>query len=217
MRCVSSVLCATLLTAGISAQTDDPLAYLRWTRQRAETIGRSMRVDGRVGGVWDLRITRTERSYNYKLRATLLAPEVIRATARLAQLSGGLSDDETKAMVTEAATAGDLVVMLEIDPREGSGVVPPAMVVLLRPKGTEAGGIRGNLVPGLHKVPALAGVFRRDYAYEPFWAVFALNDERGAALLASDVKELEVVVRIYDKEGRVSWPVPDSLRVKSPR
>ena len=39
-----------------------------------------------MGGWLDTRILSTEHSYNYKLRATWLTPEVIRATARLAQV-----------------------------------------------------------------------------------------------------------------------------------
>jgi hypothetical protein len=201
LLCCASLLIAAS-TLGVAAQTDPSLAFLEWTRQRAEEIGRSMREDGRVGGAFDLRVIRTERSYNYKLRATLMTPEVIRATARLAQLSTALTKDETVGLVREAEAAGDLVVMLEIDPREGSGVVPLDWVVLLRPKdGTEDSAIRGTVVPRLRSVRALAGTFRRDYAYEQLWAVFPLKDERGGALVAPGVTHLEVVVRIHDKEA----------------
>ena len=209
---------ATVMTAlalSVSAQPDDQ--YLKWTRERAEGIGRQFRVDGRVGGIFDLRVIRTERSFNYKLRATLLTPDVIRATARLHQLSAGLTDAETIDLVTEAERAGDLVVMLEVDPREGSGVLPRDLVVLLRPKdGDEESTIRGVLSPRLREARALAGTFRRDYAYEQLWAVFSLTGPLGRALLAPDVTHLEVVMRIYDKEGQVSWPVPGSLRTRKP-
>ena len=202
----------TLLAAAVGyAQEGGSANYLHWSRQQAEAVGRSTRVDGRVGGAFDFRVLRTERSYNYKLRATLMTPDVIRATARLAQLSNGLSNEEAAALVTEAEQAGDLVIMFEIDPREGSGVVPLDMLVLLRPKGAEDPVIRGALTPTLRNVRALAGAYRRDYAYEQFWAVFQL-DERSLALLAPGVSEFEFVVRIYDKEGRVSWRVPDALR-----
>lgn len=214
---LTRALFVTLLAASVSvaAQSSPSLGYLEWTRQQAEAAGRSMREDGRVGGAWDLRVIRTERSYNYKLRATLMTPDVIRATARLAQLSNGLTSEETTALVNQAERAGDLVILVEIDPREGSGVVPLDMVVLLRPKGAEESAtIRGAIVPALRNARALAGVFRRDYAYEQFWAVFSLNDARGTTLLAPGVADAELVVRIYDKEGRVSWPIPEALRVK---
>lgn len=216
LRCfVCAAVVVSTLTA--AAQVDPSLAFLDWTRQRAEALGRSMRVDGRVGGVFDLRVIRTERSYNYKLRATLMTPDVIRATARLIQLSNGLTTDEAIALAREAEGAGDLVVLLEIDPREGSGVIPPDVVVLLRPRnGEEDTAIRGTVAPKLREVRALAGAFRRDYAYEQVWAVFSLNGERSLALIAPDVTHIEVVVRIHDKEGRVSWPMPESLRSRKP-
>ena len=201
--------------ARAAAQSDASLDYLRWTRQQAEGASQSMRVNGQVGGSFDLRIIRTERSYNYKLRATLMTPDVIRGTARLLQLSNGLTNDQAVELVKEAETAGDLVVMFEIDPREGSGVVPLDMVVLLRPKGGDGGtAIGGTLVPALRNIRALSGGFRRDYAYEQFWAVFPLREDRGAALLAPNVADAELVVRIYDKEGRVSWAIPSALRAR---
>lgn len=42
--------------------------------KRAATVGRSMRVNGQVGGA-DWRVVSTDRSYNYKLRATWLTPD----------------------------------------------------------------------------------------------------------------------------------------------
>ena len=82
-----------------------------------------------MGGRLDTRILSREHSYNYKLRATWLTPEVIRATARLAQVRNWLSVEETLALVAEAEAAGDTVILVEIDPREGSGVVPRGLVV----------------------------------------------------------------------------------------
>ena len=67
---------------GEGSQPSD--AYLEWTEKQAVVTGKMMRSGGRVGGWLDTRILSTERSYNYKLRATWLTPEVIRATARLA-------------------------------------------------------------------------------------------------------------------------------------
>jgi hypothetical protein len=202
-------------TVGASAWQSEPGEYLHWTSERALQVGRAMRGDGRVGGALDLRVLRTERSYNYKLRATWMTPDVIRATARLTQLSQRLTDEETIALVREAEAAGDLIVLMEIDPREGSGVVPLDVVVLMQPKGArddDERTIRGRIAPALRNTRALAGVFRRDYAYEQFWVVFPLDEARRAAIFAPSLTEVEFLVRIYDKEGRVSWPIPASVR-----
>src|SRR6266705_4931635 len=101
----------------------------------ARSVALSTRVSGQVGKSMDFRVTGTDRSYNYKLRATWLTPDVIRATARLLQLSEHMSDEQTQALVAEAEAAGDTVVLVEIDPREGSGVIPNDWLAFLRPRG----------------------------------------------------------------------------------
>tara|TARA_B100000315_G_C14350332_1_gene483701 strand:- start:3 stop:434 length:432 start_codon:yes stop_codon:yes gene_type:complete len=111
------------------ANTDE---YLSWTADLSENAIKSMHEDGRVGGFFDTRILSTNRSYNYKLSATWLTPEVIRARARVMQLSGFLSDTATRELVTEAEAVGDTVVLVEIDPREGSGVIPLEWGAFLR-------------------------------------------------------------------------------------
>lgn len=197
---------------------DDADAYLAWTTREAQRIGQAMRVDGRVGGVFDLRGLHTDRAYNYKLRATWLTSDVIRAAARLAQESSGLTNDQTRALVAEADGAGDTVVLVEIDPREGSGVIPLEWFAFLGPRGGnpgEPGVVRGTSVPALRNARALSGTFRRDYAYEVFWIVFPLRTESGAPIFPIDVSEAELIVRIHDKEGRVRWRVPDAVRVRS--
>ena len=209
----NAALLASLVTVAVHAQSQNDRAFLTWTRQYAETVGRSMRQDGRVGGAFDFRVVHTEHSYNYKLRATWLTPEVIRATARLAQLSGGLSDEETNALIREAELPDATVILVEIDPREGSGVIPLDWVALMRPKGagSNSNGVRGTSTPELRQMRALTGVFRRDYAYEQFWVVFPTTGSPTAEYLAAGAREAELVVRIGNKEGRVSWPVPESV------
>jgi hypothetical protein len=113
-----------------AAQDND---YLKWSPQQAQTIGRSMRKSG-YRKSWTFRGLHTERASNYKLRATWLTPEVIRASARLEQIRSRLSDDATKALIAEAEAAGDTVVMVEIDPDEGSGVIPLDWQAFLQPK-----------------------------------------------------------------------------------
>ena len=75
--------------------------------------------------------------YYYELRGTLMTPEAIRAVARLEQLRRHLTDDETRTLVTEAEKIDGLVVYIELNPREGSGVIPLDWRATLRPKGAK--------------------------------------------------------------------------------
>lgn len=196
------------------AQVSDD-AWLRWDAARAQAVGKAAYVQGRVGGIFDTRLLKTERSYNYKLAATWMTGDVIRATARVLQISQRLPNEEARAMVAEAEAVGDTVVMVEIDPREGSGVIPNDWAAFLQaatPKGHEAKAIRGEVKPQLREVRALAGVMRRNYDYDRFWVVFPLKHPDGAPLFSAADVEAELVVRIADREGRVKWPIPASLR-----
>jgi hypothetical protein len=177
-----------------------------------------MRVNGEVGRSLDLRVISTDRSINYKLRATWMTPDAIRACARLEQLNKRLSDDEALRFVGEAERAGDTVILVELDPREGSGVIPRDWTATLsaRPQPGAAPRVsRGTSIPALREMPALRGFGRRDYAYELFWVVFSLQADDGKLLFGND-REAELLVRIYDKVGRVHWPIPESIRTKSP-
>jgi hypothetical protein len=185
-----------------------PQAYQSWSAKQAESIGKSMRVDGRVGGWFDGRIVRTNESYNYKLAATWITPDVIRATARLRQLSLRLSPAETDAFVETALRPDTTTVLVEIDPREGSGVIPLDWLAILETGGTV---IRGTAQPALRDDPAFAGVARRNYDYERFWMTFPLHTN-GTPSFPSGAASVDLVVRIKSKEGRVSWPVTGALR-----
>jgi len=199
------------LVASRVLASDD--AYLLWTAASAEAVGKGMRAQGRVGGLFDFRIKSTNKSYNFKLRATWLTPEVIRASARLEQLRSRLSDQETKALVSAAEQVDDTVVLVEIDPREGSGVIPNEWTAVLQP-GTlveSKRAVKGTLMPALRDLPALRGVTKRDYAYDVFWVAFPLM-QHGQPLFTPGDTQAELVVRIEDKEGRVSWPIPSSIR-----
>ena len=187
-------------------------SYLAWTAAEAERIGKSMRANGRVGGAFDLRIVHTEHSFNYKLRATWLTRDVIQATARLLQISERLTDSQTEELVREATGAGDVVMMVEVDPREGSGVIPNDWSAFLGPVGNDRDVVRGTNTPDLERVKALRGVYRRDYNYELFWVVFPLKTASGGPLFPSGVAQAAMTVRISSKEGRVSFPVPAHLR-----
>ena len=204
------------LIASIALQADD--AWLQWPASRAQAIGKAAYVQGRVGGIFDTRLLKTERSYNYKLAATWMTPDVIRASARVAQLSERLTDDQTRALVVEAEKAGDTVVMVEIDPREGSGVIPDDWAAFLQPETSSSElsprAVKGAATPSLRTVKALSGVLRRNYDYDRFWVVFPMNDADGKPLFRDSDTMAELVVRIYDRQGRVKWPIPQSLRTQ---
>jgi hypothetical protein len=201
------------------AQDDD---YLRWTAERASAVAASAYKDGKVGSrtllFWtgiDTRWLKTERAQNYKLRATWFTPEVIRASARWAQLRSRLADEETRHLVHEAESVGDTVVVVDIDPNEGSGVIPTDWEVVLRPLDApfESGRfVHGTPVDSLRKLRALQTIEQRNYDYDRFWVVFPLTLEGGAPLFGPDVTQAELIVRIYNREGSVTWPVPPSIR-----
>lgn len=186
--------------------------YLSWTAAEAQRVGKSMRVNGRVGGIFDFRGVHTERSFNYKLRATWLTRDVIQATARLLQLAERLTDNQTEDLVREATAAGDLVVMVEIDPREGSGVIPNNWSAFFGPAGADRDVVRGVSTPVLERVKTLRGVYPRDYNYELLWVVFPSRNADGSAIFTRGASQATLTVRISNKEGRVSFPIPEQLR-----
>ncbi|MCX6623562.1 MAG: hypothetical protein NTY38_21360 [Acidobacteria bacterium] len=202
-----------LCLAWVLPAADD--AYLNWDAKYAAKIALSERASGQVGRSLDFRVLATDRSFNYKLRATWMTPSAIRAAARLEQFAGALSAAEAKKLVADAEGVPGTVVMIEIDPREGSGVIPLDWVATLGPIptfGPPAHSVRGVNDSRLRDFPALAGGARRNYAYEVFWVVFPLKTDDGSPLFAPSDKEAELSVRIHDKIGRVRWKVPESAR-----
>ena len=191
--------------------------YLQWDGKRAKTVAVSQRVNGQVGKGFDFRGIQTDRSINYKLRATWMTPEVIRATPRMQQLAKGLSVQETRQLVKDAEAAGDFVILVEIDPREGSGVIPGDWVALLGPREL-AGAVplhaAGVNSPKLRDIAALGAVPPRDYSYELFWVVFPLKTSEGKPVFNGSDKEAELSVRIQNRVGKVRWPIPEYLRTK---
>ena len=208
------VLFPLLLAATLPGAEDD---FLRWDARQAKAIALATRVNGQAGKSLDFRVTGTDRSYNYKLRATWMTPQVIRAVARLQQFAKALTGEETRKLVTEAEAAGEIVIQVEIDPREGSGVIPNGWVALLgthTERGAASRAVRGASKPKLRHLPALAGGAPRDYSYEVFWVVFPAKGEDGQSLFSAADKDAELSVRIHGKEGKVRWPVPDYIRGK---
>jgi hypothetical protein len=212
LRCTLGSVAFLPLSVLLFAQTASE-DYFFWSTAQAESLGKAMVAKGRVGGT--RRVLNTETALSYKLRATWLTPEVIRATARLQQLRDRLTPAQTRALVAEADAISATVVMVELDPDEGSGVIPTDRGVFLQAKGTRVGdarSVQGTEVSELRDVRALAGALRRNYDYDRFWVVFPLETTSGQPLFSAFDREAELVVRIYDKEGRVRWPIPDSIR-----
>ena len=209
-----ALACATL-SLGAAALVAQSLGYLTWTAAQAEEAATNMTAKGRVSGTRGFMNTRTDQSRSYKLRALWLTPDVIRGAARVLQLRDALNDEQTRKLVAEAEAVADTVVMIELDPEEGSGVIPSDWSAILKPKGADEGkGAPGTDSPQLRDIRALNGVTRRDYAYEVFGVVFPLKTDDGSPLFAPDDKEAELSVRIHDKVGRVRWTVPESARQK---
>jgi hypothetical protein len=143
-----------------------------------------------------------------------LTPEVIRATARLEQLKRRLSEEQVRALVAEADVPEFTVVLVELDPNEGSGVIPLDWGAFLQPKGLASGQPGANpgiSSPKLREFRALSGVVERNYDYDRFWVVFPLINDDGRPLFSDSVQEAELVVRIHNMEGKVSWRIPLSI------
>ncbi|HEX9931090.1 MAG TPA: hypothetical protein VGB02_21320 [Pyrinomonadaceae bacterium] len=197
-----------------STSNNSNLQFLTWDKNTAFSMGETWLVKGRVGGFFDGRILETNKSYNYKLRATLMSPEAIRAAARLEQLRSRLTDDETLSLVSEAEQE-NLVILVEIDPREGSGVIPNDWRAFINSKNSAANeSIRGIEKSNLRNYKALQPVVKRDYDYDLFWVSFSFKDKNGVSLWKSVPNELELIVGINEKEGKVTWKVTDALRLR---
>ncbi|MEP7117864.1 MAG: hypothetical protein ABI880_09790 [Acidobacteriota bacterium] len=214
---------AVVALAGVTslAQGDD---FLRWDEARVSALVAGAYGEGKVGSRallfwtgWDSRLMKTERAQNYKLRATWFTPNVVRASARSTQVRSGLSDEETRRLVDEASRVGDTVVVVDIDPNEGSGVIPTDWEAFLRPKDAakESGRfVRGAITEDLRKVRALQPIAQRNYDYDRYWVVFPLKTDSGQPLFGAADSQAELLVRIYNREGVVTWPVPDDVRAK---
>jgi hypothetical protein len=120
--------------------------------------------------------------------------------------------------VEEAEAAGDTVVLVEIDPREGSGVIPLEWEAYLRPRAEKNSGfmgVAGLKIDKLRDIKVLASLMPRDYSYDRFWIVFRLADDHVQSIFPGTARECELVVRIHDKEGRVTWTIPESIRQRA--
>lgn len=203
-----------IVAFGIAQTASIDESYFSLNAEQIKKIGETWRVKGRVGGFFDTRIRDTDKSINFKLRATLMSPEMIRATAKFEQLRNALTDDETRSIVKDAEQGDYLVVLVEVDPLEGSGIIPPDWRVILKSKNNPETNrpIKGVEKSSLRNVKGLSGVFKRDYDYDMFWMTFPLKDNNGKPFWESVPVELELTVGIYSKEGKVSWSVSEPLQ-----
>lgn len=217
---VKAFLIITIFCVVVSAQNsliDLDKNYLSWSEKQTAQFGEVWREKGRIGGFFDTRILSTDKAFNYKLRATLMSPEAIRAVARREQLRNRLTDEETRKLVAEAEKLESLIVLVEIDPREGSGVIPNDLRLLLQPKGVDAESnrtIRGVKNISLCDITAFKGISARDYDYDMLWVEFSMKDEKGNSFWNNVPTEIELVVGIYNKDGRVNWKVSPFLKTR---
>lgn len=173
----------------------EPVAIPKLTEGQAARVLAAHRKTGRVGKVMNMRGLHTERSFNYKLRVTWISPECRAANARIEQLRRGLDDVKTAAMLK--SEFGPFVFLVELDPREGSGVIPKDWSVHLKPAAGDS--VEGRVVD-LRDNPVFQGVRPRDYDYDQFWIYFDTNDQ-----LRPELRSFEVTVRIYNDKGRVQF------------
>jgi len=112
--------------------------------------------------------------------------------------------------VEEAEAVDGTVIMVEIDPREGSGVIPLDWEAYLRPDGTEVmtPAVKNN---DLRKIKVFESVTLRDYSYDRFWLVFPYVTTENAPLFLPSTSKCQLFVRIDNKEGIVEWKIPDSI------
>ena len=143
-----------------------------------------------------------------------MSPQAIRASARLEQIRNRLSNDETLKLVEEAEKE-HIVIIVEIDPREGSGIIPNDWRAFIGAKNSASDNLLvGKVNNDLRNRKGLQTIFKRDYDYDIFWVSFSLFDENGEPLWKNVPEELELVVGIKEKEGRVNWKVTNDLKVR---
>jgi hypothetical protein len=204
------LLCCAALTAAGPGAAQPAAGWHAWSAAQAESIGRSGIARGRVAG--GRRLLNTERAYSYKLAATWFTPDVIHAAARLLQLRNRFTGAQVEALIADANAPAGIVVMVDLDPDEGSGVIPLDWQAFLQPRGVPDRAVEGAKAPKLRAVRLLQGVLARNYDYDRFWVVFPRQTAAGEPLFRDTDREAELVVRIYEREGRVTWPIPASIR-----
>jgi hypothetical protein len=202
---------AAILTAHLSVYAQTAPAWQEWSQSDAQRIAKSTVGTGRIAG--GRRLLNTERARSYKLRATWLTPDVVQGTARLLQIRSRLAPSLVEPLIADVLTPSETVVMIEIDPDEGSGVIPLDWEAFLQPRDETERSVAGRSRPALGDSKLLAESFPRNYDYDRFWMVFPLSREGDPLFLESD-SEAELVVRIYGREGGCTGR---SVRRSAPR
>jgi len=206
----ASLTVTTWTAAGQSAAP--PEAYLSWSEKQAEAVILAVMVKGRIAGTRQ-GVLNTDAPQKYDVRAIWMTPEVVRASTRLIQLAERLSEQETQALVKEAEAAGVLVVLIEVDPDEGSGVVPINWDAFLQARGAPpVAVVRGFENRRLQELRVLHNVVPRNYKYDRFWMVFPTQTKAGNPVFSAADREAELTVRIRGRETTLRWAIPDSIR-----
>jgi hypothetical protein len=107
----------------------------------------------------------------------------------------------------------ELARSVELDPREGSGIIPRDWISRFGAQGAgDDRRVAGTIAPDEGIWLQIASAFPRDYAYDRFLIKFPLEAAAGRRLLvgSSDLTA-ELTVQIYQKQGRVLWKIPAGL------
>ena len=199
---------ALLLAGSAAAQAPASGSWKDVTEKDARRLLTAMRVNGQVGKTFDTRILSTDRSYNYKLRATWITADVAVAAARLLVATKGASAETAEGLVSEFTSPTWQYVLVEVDPREGSGVIPGDWTARFGPADVEGRDIGGEIVPDQAPWRTYVSAFPRNYDFDIFLVRFLTHKTDGAPVLESADRNAQLTVRIHDKAGRVRWPVP---------
>jgi hypothetical protein len=192
--------------AAVAAQTSST-AWHGWPLPEAQRVLKATVGTGRISG--GRRLLNTERARSYKLRAIWLSPDVIHAAARLFQIRNRMTPLAIEPLIANLHAPDETIVLIEIDPDEGSGVIPLDWGAFLQPRDEPERGVAGRQLPGLADSKVLAAAFPRNYDYDRFWIGFPLSGPGGPLFLTDD-DEAELIVRIHGRDGSVRWRIEPS-------
>ncbi|HWQ92852.1 MAG TPA: hypothetical protein VN673_14340, partial [Clostridia bacterium] len=103
------------------------------------------------------------------------------------------------------------LVLVELDPREGSGVIPSDWLARFGAGGKQGLAVVGRQIGAEGVWKPLLSAFPRDYSYDAFLLEFSRTFE-GAPVLRPADAEAELLVRIHNKQGHVRWKIPPDVR-----
>jgi len=181
--------------------------FLQWSPEQARKALLAHRRSGHAGKSLDLRVTSTHRAFRYKVRATLWTPEALQGAVRLLQLRDRMPDAETIQMLAELEALPFHVLTIEIDPDEGSGVIPMSETrFFLQRRGDPEASVRPAEAREVEARDVFRKAGKRDYAYDLFVVAFPRLLREGEPLLTEPAGELELVVDIAGKSEILSFP-----------